>query len=43
MIIIFLFHFIATQPFYGDFVTQGATPVGMLVLINDIFASILTH
>ena len=43
IIYIFLFHFVATQSSLGDFVQQAATSVGMLVLINDISASILTY
>ena len=41
IIYIVLFHFVATQSSLGDFVQQAATSVGMLVLINDISASIL--
>ena len=43
IIYIFLFHFVATQSSRGDFVEQAATSVGMLVVINDISASILTY
>lgn len=43
IVYIFLFHFIATQRLYGGFMSQAGTSVGMLVLINDISASILTY
>ena len=42
IIYIFLFHLVATQASTDYFVNEGDRSVGMLILINDICAGILT-
>ena len=43
IIYIFLFHFVVTQSSTDRFFNQAGTSVGMLIVINDIYASILTY